>query len=222
MKIRGRTKLVVAAAGLAMTGSVLLAPQATAALSSYTILRSSASYLTAGTNLWPAGVDDAVVKVTLPFPVKLYGSKNRTWVWVSSNGNLQFGNTPSTTWSNSCLPSMALSGPSVLVYWDDILIRQQSLSGDGVFTKKAGKVGARKFIISWKGVLWNSPDYPIRAEVIFYENKPYFETRYAAGDGGAATIGIENYYFTDYTTWSCNDAVAAPNPGENLRFTYTP
>jgi len=115
-----------------------------------------------------------------------------------------------------------LSGPSVLVYWDDILIRQQSLSGDGVFTKKSGVVGKRKFVISWKGVLYDSPDYPVRAEIIFFENKPYFETRYAAGDGASATIGIENYYFTDYTTWSCQDAVKAPDPGQSLRFTYTP
>lgn len=222
MKISTRTKAVVVAVGLALTGSVLLAPQASADLSSYTILRSTAAYLTAGNNLWPAGVDDAVKKVTLPFPVKLYGSKDRTWVWVSSNGNLQFGNTPNATWSNYCLPSRVLSGPSVLVYWDDILIRQQSLSGDGVFTKKSGLVGKRKFIISWKGVLFDSPDYPIRAEIIFFENKPYFETRYAAGDGASATIGIENYYFTDYTTWSCQDALKAPDPGQSLRFTYTP
>ncbi len=222
MKISRRSLALVAGIGLALTGSALVAPQATAALSSYTIVRGSASYLTAGNNLWPTGVDDAVKSVTLPFSVTLYGSRPRTSVWVSSNGNVQFGKTPSAAWSNTCLPTGILSGPSVLVYWDDIFIRQQAASGDGVFTKVSGKAGVRKFVISWKGILFNSADDPVRAEIIFFENKPYFETRYASGDGASATIGIENFYFTDYTQRSCNDALPAPDPGNSLRFTYTP
>jgi len=155
----------------------------------------------------------------------LYGSKLRTSTWVSSNGNLQFGNAPSSTWSNTCLPTTtgsALAGPTVFAYWDDILIRPQATSGDGVFTKVSGTTGHRRFIINWKGVLFNNADYPVRAEVVFFEGKPYFETRYAAGDGADATIGIENAFQTDATQWSCNDAVTAPDPGQSLRFTYSP
>jgi hypothetical protein len=217
-------KRASAAAGVAALSVMSVAGPAQAVASSYTILRGSASYLIAGNNLWPNGVDDAVKQVSLPFAVSFYGSKARTSVWVSSNGNLQFGPQPSTAWSNSCLPTSTgsgISGPAIFAYWDDIYIRPQSSSGDGVFTKTSGKKGSRTFIVSWKGVLFNDADFPVRAEAVFFEGKPYFETRYGAGDGGSATVGIENYYRTDATAWSCDDAVKAPDPGQSLRFSYT-
>jgi hypothetical protein len=216
-------KRITAAAAVGTMALLSVAGPASALASSYTILRGASVYATAGHNLWPAGVDDATVSIALPFPVTLYGTKARTSVNVSSNGNLQFGTAPSISWSNTCLPDTSgLSGPVIMPYWDDLLIRNQAASGDGVFTKTTGKAPNKQFIISWKGVLFGDPNFPVRAEVVLYQGKSFFETRYGAGDGANATIGIENFARTDVSQWSCNDAVTAPDPGQSLRFSYTP
>jgi hypothetical protein len=223
-----RVKAAVAAAAAALlaltvgsAGSAQAAPAAS--IGTYSIVPGLATYVTAGHNLFPAGVDDAVVNVTLPFPVILYGSQIRRSLWVSSNGNVQFGNFPSATWLNQCLPDSQLSGPAIAVFYDDLLMRPQATSGDGVFTATKGRAPHRSFVISWKGTTFNNPGGTLeRAELIFYEGNRNFDIRYAAGDTSSTTIGIQNFFLTTWSQFTCNSGGQALQPGENLRFNYVP
>jgi hypothetical protein len=214
-----RTALLAAMPALMIATMSTTPAEAAVGHGSYTIINGTNNYVTAGHNLWPNGIDDAVLKVTLPFTVNLYGSGPRTSVWVSSNGNLQFGNTPSSSWSNDCLPTTQLSGPIIMPFWDDLFFNPQSTSGDGVFTATKGRAPHRSFVISWHGRFFASSTALVRAEVIFYEGNTSFDTRYLSGDTSSATIGVQG--IPSSSQWSC-DVANAVFGGENLRFNYTP
>jgi len=207
----------LAAAGLAIT----VASPANAA-GSYSILKSSGTFVAAGpTNLFPQQTDDSVRKITFPFRVNVYGFL-RSAVWVSTNGNLQFTDTPSAAYSNGCLPTSSLSGGVIAVYWDDILIRDNTASGDGVFTRTYGKAPARKFVISWRGVELSDASKPVRAEIIFYEGKTFFDTVYASGTAHSATVGIQMKDGTNVSQWNCNgDRNGLFNANDQLRWNFS-
>lgn len=216
---RRASSVVLAVVALVATIIVSAAVPASAASGYYTIAKSNGTFLGAGNNLWRSGVDDAVKRVTFPFVVKIFNTR-RTDVWVSSNGNLQFGPNPSSVYTNGCLPDGRLSGPAIAVYYDDILIRDNASSGDGVFTKTYGSSPNRKFVIVWRGVEFSDPNQPVRVEIIFYEGRTYFDAIYAAGQAELATIGIQNYYLTISSQFTCNSGSPALSTNDQLRFAW--
>jgi len=208
----------VTAAGI----TAMPAGKAGAIFHTYTIKRGSATYIVAkAPNLFPNGADDSLVNLNLPFPVSIYGVQH-TNTWVSSNGNLQFGSQPSATFTNACLPTTALSSPVLAPYWDDLILRPNPSSPDGVFTTTVGSAPHRQFAISWRGVDYATQESAVRFEIVFSEGKPYFDFVYADGDGFSSTIGVQASATGSNTQFLCNPGKHnVVTPGERLRFKYS-
>ena len=223
MKYRVHAR-VVATLVCAATATMVFAPSATAGavFHTYTIKRSAAEYLIGkAPNLFPGGADDGVVSLALPFPVSIYGV-NHSSVWVSSNGNLQFGSQASAGYANGCLPTSSLASPTLAPYWDDLVLRPNPGSPDGVFTVTTGSAPNRKFAISWRGVDYATQSSAVRFEVVFSEGKPFFDFVYADGDGFSSTIGVQKSASGPDTQFLCNPGTHnVVTPGERLRFTYS-
>ena len=98
-----------------------------------------------GTTSLGSSCDDCLRPLTFPFPITLYG-ESQTEALVSSNGNIQFGDTANTAFINNCLPTSALES-AVIVYWDDLLT---SGGGHGIFTSLTGSQPNRQFVIEWR------------------------------------------------------------------------
>jgi hypothetical protein len=215
---------VVTAAACVAASSMATLPTAKAGATfhTYTIQRSSATYIIAkAPDLFPSGADDSVVNLALPFPVSIYGVLHSN-TWVSSNGNLQFGSQPSTAYSNGCLPTSSLSSPVLAPYWDDLVLRPNPASPDGVFTVTVGSAPHRKFAISWRGVDYATQESAVRFEIVFSEGKPYFDFVYSDGDGYSSTIGVQKSSTGPATEFLCNPGKHnVVTPGEKLRFTYS-
>ncbi|HEX4493468.1 MAG TPA: hypothetical protein VH914_19855 [Acidimicrobiia bacterium] len=223
--MRSKRLGVLVATGACLIGSVaasMPASQAGAIFHTYTIKRGAATYLVAkAPNLFPSGTDDSVAQVAFPFPVSIYG-KQHTTGWVSSNGNLQFGSRPSAAFTNDCLPDSTLGNPVLSPYWDDLILRPNPSSPDGVFTVTDGVAPNRKFAISWRGVDYSTGETAVRFEIVFTEGKPYFDFVYSDGDGYSATIGVQQSATGPATQFLCNPGKHnVVTPGERLRFTYS-
>jgi hypothetical protein len=223
--MRSRRLGVLIALGACLIGSIaagMPTTQAGAIYHTYTIKRGSATYLVGkAPDLFPSGADDVVTQLTLPFPVSVYG-KQYTSTWVSSNGNLQFGSQPSTTYANGCLPTSTLGSPVLAPYWDDVVLRANPGSPDGVFTVTDGVAPNRRFAISWRGVDYATGETAVRFEIVFSEGKPYFDFVYADGDGYSATIGVQQTASGPSTQFLCNPGQHnVVTPGERLRFKYS-
>jgi hypothetical protein len=203
-------------AAVVVAPAVGAASQAPGIVHGYTITESTFStYLTGNNPLFPAGADDAVVKISPPFPVVLYGVSHSS-MWVSTNGNVQFGRTGQTNFSNTCLPSSTLSARGAIApFWDDLIFGPQG-SGDGVYTKTYNTSPNRQFVISWRGAEFGT-HFPVRAEVIFYENSPTLTFQYNQGDSYSTTIGLQKSASGAFTQWSC-DSSTAVSAGERLDF----
>lgn len=181
------------------------AGQSPSVVHGYHIFTSAAVYVPGNVNLFPGGADDSVVHVSLPFPVFVWGVKHTT-AWVSSNGNIQFTNSPQTTFTNTCLPATTLStAGAVAPYWDDLIFHGQ-VNGEGVFTKTV----SGKYIVSWRGTEFNTGN-PVRAEVVFYKNSRTITYQYLDGTAAGATIGLQKNPSGPASELSCNSAVISSN-----------
>jgi hypothetical protein len=205
--------LVVGACLVAMTA----APAA--ALTTYTIQTGSGLYITGTTSVFNRYMshDDEVADVTLPFPVSVYGVQYRT-AHVSTNGNVQFGSSRSTSYTNTCLPSSTfVGGPMIAPYWDDLIIRPYP-APDGIFTKTTGTAPYRTFAISWRGVDYATSLTAVRAEVVFREGSKNFSMIFADGDGSSATIGAQQGSYGPATQFACSPGHPIVVPGQQLTF----
>jgi hypothetical protein len=158
--------------------------------------------------------DDCVMPIALPFPVRVYGQRFSS-ANVSSNGNVQFGGTPSPVYSNACLPDGSL-GLMVAAYYDDLLT-----FGGGVFTATLGSAPNRDFVIEWIGNQYSSGAF-VDAELIFHEGSETITAGYGPlGEGGvSATTGVQRGPFGPGTQFSCNSQVLAS--GLRLDYSYSP
>lgn len=227
---RARKTVLAALAGAAVLSSLTAtagpagaAADAPSPTGTYRIAATSGTYLIGGRNLFPDGADDAVAAVTLPFRPYVYGKQRPTGtVYVSSNGNVQFGPSPSAAYANSCLPASPLSGPAMAVYWDDLRIRPYPETPDGVYTKAFGRAPNRSYAISWRGVDYATGNTAVRAEIVFYEGRQYFDMIYSDGDGFGTTIGVQTFDRTKATQYLCKPARHnVVVPGTKLRYTYS-
>jgi hypothetical protein len=207
-----RRSIVVIVAVVSMVG--LLSSPATAVTNYQISERSGATFLTLTTHsLFSGFTDDEVAHLSttssgalhMPFAVRIYG-KTKSSMWVSSNGNIQFGTTANTAYANDCLPSSVISGKLVAVFWDD-LVEDTSVSGQGVFTKTQGSAPNRRFIVSWQGVRFADGD-PVLAQVTFFESSNTIKMVYGRPEGESATIGVQNSSTSLWKQFSCDSGLA--------------
>ena len=159
---------------------------------------------------------NSIAKITLPFPVFVYGVKH-TVAWVSSNGNVQFKSPGNAEFTNSALPSSSLDGAAVAPYWDDLVVNGTG-SGTGVFDRHVGN----DFIISWRGFEFDNTADTVRVEVVFFKNSRNIEFNYIdtnPGGGSSATIGVQKSSTGPAAEWSFNTAGAT---FDGARLTFVP
>ncbi len=143
--------------------------------------------------------DDCTTALALPFTVTLFGEQY-TSANISSNGNLQFGQTR-IGWINTCLPNAAY-GAAIFPYWTDLRTDSQGL---GVYTRVFGTAPNRLLGIEWRTIAFPA-GAAAHFEVVLYENIPRFSVYYGAlPDGGAvATAGVQNGSGSEVLLYSCN------------------
>ncbi|WP_344616146.1 PQQ-dependent sugar dehydrogenase [Dactylosporangium salmoneum] len=155
--------------------------------------------------------DDNYQQVTLPFPVKFYGT-TYTSAWVDTNGVVSFVQPSGSAWNHSAIPSAAASGKAngaIYPFWEDLNIDASA----SVRTAVTGSAPNRQFVIEWRNAqFFEAAGVRASFEVIFSENGD-IAVAWADVDGttyeqgGAATVGIENQAGTVALQYSLNQPV---------------
>jgi hypothetical protein len=157
--------------------------------------------------------DDCSQLITLPFAFNMYENAY-TECRVISNGNVQFGTSNSTTFTNSAIPSTGTPNNALYPLWDDFDTSDTTGFGQGdIYTQEVGTAPNRQFIIEWNNVTQYRQGGVFGAtsenfQVVLFEGTNNVEFRYGAispinttntgqgtgidASGGDATIGIEN------------------------------
>ncbi len=176
-----------------------IAPAVANAAVQYQVQESSGTSIVPGTTDIGNHCDDCVTQISFPFPVTFYGNQYTT-AWASSNGNLQFGSTASTAFSNDCLPSSTLTDPTIAVFWDDL--RTDVQPGEGIFTATNGSAPFRQFVVEWRAQTFSGGS-ETNFEIIFFENSDTVRTVYGTNTGATATVGVQSGSGSA-TQWECN------------------
>ncbi|WP_345119898.1 PQQ-dependent sugar dehydrogenase [Dactylosporangium darangshiense] len=155
--------------------------------------------------------DDNYQQVTLPFPVKFYGT-TYTSVWVDTNGVASFVQPSGSSWNHTAIPSAAASGKAngaVYPFWEDLNVDASA----SVRTALTGTAPNRQFVIEWRNVqFFEAASARASFEIVFSENGD-IAVAWADIDGttfeqgGAATVGIENQAGTVALQYSLNQPV---------------
>jgi hypothetical protein len=160
----------------------------------YTCTEGAQSYLAAGTVLALTG-DDNIKQVTLPFPVRLYGTSYST-AWVDTNGVVSLVNPggSAVNW-NTHLPGTAAPNAAVYPFWDDFFID----SAASIRTATVGTAPNRSYVVEWRNAaFYSNRSARVTAEVIFTETTGEITFVYTGIDptameqGSTAVVGIEN------------------------------
>lgn len=140
--------------------------------------------------------DDGVVPLDLPFPFLFYGT-NYNEVYVSSNGNMQFGNA-NASYFNDCLNSGPVPdmGDMIAPYWDDLDLRFEGYLEYETF----GTAPERIFVVEWDNIPRFGGDSSDRVtfEVQLHERTHdlvflYEDVTTIEGyNGSSATIGLQS------------------------------
>jgi len=235
IQVRSRRLFVSSVLALAVSIVVIAATPALA-VGSYTFTTNSgASFqLLSANNLVNGVVDDQTFRLGrvltginhLPFKLHVFGNSYKN-VWVSSNGNVQFGGTSATAaFTNDCLPSSTFSRDVVMPFWDDLFFDSNDLSEpfrEGIFLRTTRAAPNRRFIISWQGHRFSDAGAHVLAQVIFREdsNNPRFV--YGQSGGGSATIGVQSQDLSSFRQVTCNSGTSnAVVQGERIDFLYSP
>jgi hypothetical protein len=180
----------------------LLAPAgAFAQCNSFNMSQAAGVAIDPGTTEIGVRCDDCTALLTLPFPVRMYGT-NYTAARVSSNGTLQF-TTDDASYSNNCLPQPGTLGVAICPHWDDLLTNG---AGEGVFTSVRGSSPNRILNIEWRGRYYSGGG-TVNFEVRLFEDNTRFQIVFGRIDeGGAnATVGVQHTSLPP-TQFSCNTA----------------
>ncbi|CVL08171.1 uncharacterized protein FMAN_14177 [Fusarium mangiferae] len=158
------------------------------------------------TVLWD-NIDDDSQAITLPFPVGIYGSYEKT-VYVGSNGYVSLYGA-SSSYTNDILPSTSIPSVAIVAYWTDLV----AISGTGeqiaydVYETSRG----RTFTVEYITTRYHDTSRYYHFTVSLYENHPglvtfiYYQTTAMGGDG---TIGVqhrESFSLYSYDTPSIPD-----------------
>ncbi|HEX9990045.1 MAG TPA: S-layer homology domain-containing protein [Chloroflexia bacterium] len=184
--------------------------------------------------------DDCVTLIDLPFPFMLY-DQSYSRAYVSSNGNLQFTDAPSSDAHYPAETCTLAKGsdvvPALLPFWADLQTDGTVGSEDlGVYTSIIGDPPNRVFNIEWRArqciytrnsrnsgppVCNNYRNFAIK----LYEGQPEglskFEFVYGATSAGAqASVGVQGEGFL--TSHRCDDAGRRLRQGRKITFTRIP
>lgn len=167
---------------------------------------------TPGTYAWIAGStkvavsgDEDAKNIALPFPVKFYGA-SYTSAAVTTNGLINFLAPRVGDYVNTALPAAAKPDGIVAPFWDDLVLDNKS----SVQTATTGKTGKRTFAIVWNKALFaDGGTDRVTFEAVFEEatGAITFQYKTVPGNGGKATVGIENQTGTDALQYSFNQTV---------------
>ena len=219
------------ALSLPLVGTLIIALGAPASASasapsgSYTITRTVGSFVPSGNSVFGFDTpDDAVRTITTPFALRVFGV-NYTRITISTNGNIQFSNSGSASFSNDCLPTAQLNKPMLAVYWDDLDYADQSVN-EGVFAKVVGTGPNRKFVVAWRGHRFGTTN-SVRVEAVFFRGRTNIQLNYLGPNVSdtSATIGIQRGVGVGGTTqWICNGNPASRVlvSGDRLNLKYQP
>jgi hypothetical protein len=205
-----------------MSGSnanVTVALQQRADSFGYTCVDGAVPYVAAGTVLSLTG-DDNISQVTLPFPVKLYGTSYTT-AWVDTNGVLSFANPgrSAVTW-NTHIPNTGQPNAAVFPFWDDFVIDAQA----SIRTAVTGTAPNRQYVVEWRNAtFYSNSTARVTAEVQFAESTGAISYAYQGVDadvmeqGNTAVIGLENPAGTVGFEYSYHQAVLRTGNGVTFR-----
>jgi hypothetical protein len=175
--------------------------------------------------------DDCTESVFLPFTFTFFGN-DYNQVYISSNGNVQFGPSVTTAYLNDAIPSPAIPNNAIYPLWDDYNPSQQG----EIYYFEDGFAPNRRFIIEWNNVTQYTAlnAWPVTSEnfqVILHEGTNNIEFRYGLispvdtsgnnqgtgqdASGGDRTIGVE-----DTTGFVAYSVPSATHTGQGLLFTY--
>jgi len=215
------TQAACGASGGSYQGDGVACPQ-----SNYVFSNSSNSYTDiSGTGTLESvtsGCDDCVSNVALPFTFNFYGN-NFNDLYISSNGNIQFGATPNAAYVNDNPPTAA--GPNNAIYpcWDDLY---PVGGGGGIYYQTDGVAPDRRFTVAWNNIMQFGGGATETFEAILYEGSNNIELRYGsmpndAGGGGPCggdyTIGVENQDGTSAVT-ICGSDIGSGNTARMVSF----
>ncbi|MFF4412993.1 S8 family serine peptidase [Streptosporangium sp. NPDC001559] len=154
-------------------------------------------------------------QVALPFPVPFYGAL-RNEVRVAPVGFATFADTSFASSNNESLPNVNVPDLAVYPFWDDFVIG----GATGVYTATVGTAPHRSFVIEWRDVVFRRTGMSISFSVLLGEDGTisyrYKDTGIELGQGGSATIGIENADGTDALLYSYN--TSSLTDGRSLTF----
>ncbi|MEU1436718.1 S8 family serine peptidase [Streptomyces sp. NPDC005786] len=149
--------------------------------------------------------DEDAKNVALPFPVKFYGTSYNSAA-VTTNGLINFLGPRVGDYTNTALPTAAKPDGIVAPLWDDLMLDKTS----SVQTATTGRTGARTFAVVWNNVLFaDGGTDRATFEAVFDEatGAITFQYKTVPGNGGRATVGIENQTGTDALQYSFNQTV---------------
>ena len=199
----------------AESAGVTPTPTCTQARNFQVTVSANATMVPADNYVQGSSCSNCVVSVDLPFPYPFYDYSPRTFVNLSSEGNLQFL-LSNASGNNRCLPQGTLIG-AIMPYWDDL---DTSIDDTmGYYTSVVGIAPDRIFAIRYHGGKVAS-DSIVDYEVLLYEGQPRFDIIYGAVHerGFSATIGVQAITGGDgrWTEFSCN--TQSINQGTRLVF----
>ncbi len=195
--------------------------------SEYVIEAGSGGTIDPGTTDTGNHCNDCVTGITLPFTYNFYGVPY-TSIKASSNGNLQFSSTSSSSHANTCLPTSILTD-TILADWDDLDTRSAITTtfAPGIYTSISGSVGSQVFNIEWRTCRANGgacDNGYANFEVRLYEGQDRFDIEYGhiAGRGNNSTVGVQRGNgagpFGSFTQYECN----AGGLTSGLQLTFRP
>ena len=179
----------------------------------YTCAAAPRAFAPADTTLALTG-DDAYVQVSTPFPIKLYG-QSASSVYIDTDGFISFGVPTANDWISGPIPSSSKPNAALYPFWDDLMVDGSA----SVLTKTTGTAPNRQYIVEWRNVfVFDHADHRFSFEAIVSENGDityaYIGDMTAApGQGGAATVGIEDTAGTIALQYSCNTPVLRSGDG---------
>jgi hypothetical protein len=209
-----KVRALIAACGVILGAAIVAAPAGAATPGNYTYSQqggvSFPLYTTGLIIPFSGTTDDTTTLLSttsakpfkLPFKLLVYGHSYSS-VEVSSNGNLQFGGTNDTAFSNNALPDSQFStggaNATLFPFWDDLYFVPSDTShffNEGIYTHKSGTAPHRQFVISWQGHAYNNESYFVLAQAVFKEGSSTIKFRYGARDNQTAgapseTIGAQ-------------------------------
>ena len=179
----------------------------------YRIEESSGATLIPGSTWIEMCRSDCVVRVELPFPIRLY-ERWYSEAWAGSDGALHFDD-PQLDFRGHCYPSHFVGDGVFPLRWP----LEFYAPVHGVFTATLGEAPNRRFVVEWRAHAQVSR--AVNFEVIFHENSGRITTIYGHMgfdlDWDRPTAGIQRDRGTG-TAYSCGDKPLT----EGLRVDYVP